>query len=271
MCLNLNTEMSKQESKPKIKLPFEQKKEEPGEWAYDHRIGLFVVVIVYLAMGITFISAKLMVGQKNEIAGFIIDIEPEKELTPEEQRKLQERMASYDDMKDVKNLSSNENAKELNENLKDNRNPDAKKIYNEADEVQGKVRANREAYERGLREEREMIERAKGDKGEQQQQRTDSKVKGRVTVSFSFSNPVRNSQKLYIPAYRCQGGGEVTVNATLSRNGDVIGATVDKASSSSDRCLCEMAVEAALASRFNIESSAPERHKGTITYMFIPQ
>lgn len=268
--LNLYTKMSKQESKPKIKLPFEKRKDEPGEWAYDHRIGLFVVVIVYLAMGITFISAKLLVGQKNEIAGFIIDIEPEKELTPEEQRKIQERMASYDDMKDVKNLSSNENAKELNDNLKDNLNHDAKKIYNEADDVQGKVRANREAYERGLREEREMIERAKGDKGEQKQ-RTDSKVKGRVTVSFSFTNPVRNSQKLYIPAYRCQGGGEVTVNATLSRNGNVTSASVDRASSSTDRCLCEMAVEAALASRFNIESSAPERHKGTITYMFIPQ
>ena len=62
------------------------------------------------------------------------------------------------------------------------------------------MRANREAYEQGLAEERAIRQRrGAGEDSEHQ----DRKVKGRVTVSFSLTDPVRTSRYLAVPAYKC--------------------------------------------------------------------
>ena len=34
--------------RPRVRLPFENRKQDAGEWAYDHRLGLSVMVILYL-------------------------------------------------------------------------------------------------------------------------------------------------------------------------------------------------------------------------------
>ena len=115
-----------------------------------------------------------------------------------------------------------------------------------------------------------MIEAARKDK-DKEQVRQDAKVNGRVTVSFSFTDPVRTSERLVIPAYMCEGGGQVVVNATLNNNGEVTDASIDKEQSTPDACMQETAIKAARSSRFNLDRSAPSRHRGTITYIFIPQ
>lgn len=89
-----------------------------------------------------------------------------------------------------------------------------------------------------------------------------------MTVSFSLTDPVRQSVDLSIPAYRCEGGGEVVVAITVSRGGEVIGARIV---SGGDDCMREAALHAARVSTFNIDPKAPARHQGTITYTFIPQ
>ena len=93
-------------------------------------------------------------------------------------------------------------------------------------------------------------------------------LKGRVTVSFSLTDPVRTSRSLNIPAYRCEGGGDVTVAVTVDRAGKVTGARVTEGG---DDCMRESALRAARNSLFNIDNSAPARQTGTITYIFIPQ
>ena len=55
---------------------------------------------------------------------------------------------------------------------------------------------------------------------------------------------------------------------TVAPSGEVIAARVR---SGGDDCMRETALQAARASSFNIDSSAPDRQQGTITYMFIPQ
>jgi TonB family protein len=87
-------------------------------------------------------------------------------------------------------------------------------------------------------------------------------------VSFSLVDPVRMSRHLEVPAYRCEGGGEVVVAITVDRDGKVVGA---RAREGGDECMRECAVESARRSRFNIDPSAPARQTGTITYIFIPQ
>lgn len=79
---------------------------------------------------------------------------------------------------------------------------------------------------------------------------------------------MRTSRSLNIPAYRCEGGGDVVVEITVNRAGEVVNARVQ---SGGDECMRESALRAARVSRFNIDQSAPARQQGTITYIFIPQ
>ena len=82
---------------------------------------------------------------------------------------------------------------------------------------------------------------------------------------------MRQSRKLPVPAYTCQSGGRVVVNVTLNRSGNVIAAEVDRSQSDNIAELHDAAVRKARESRFNLDQSAPERHRGTITYLFRPQ
>ena len=40
----------------RMRLPFDNRKQDAGEWAYDHRIGLSVMVIAYLVLAIAFFA-----------------------------------------------------------------------------------------------------------------------------------------------------------------------------------------------------------------------
>ena len=102
----------------------------------------------------------------------------------------------------------------------------------------------------------------------QEYKSSDRKVQGRVTVSFSLVDPVRHARHLVVPAYQCEGGGEVVVRITVNRAGEVTHASV---ASGGDDCMRETAVRAARNSVFDINDAAPARHTGTITYIFIPQ
>ena len=74
---------------------------------------------------------------------------------------------------------SNENAAEGE--LRDNRGTDTRALSEAASQAEERLKANREAYEQGLAEERAIRERrGTGETGES----SDVKVKGRVTVSF---------------------------------------------------------------------------------------
>jgi TonB family protein len=88
---------------------------------------------------------------------------------------------------------------------------------------------------------------------------------------LSWSLDGRKASRLPIPAYRCYGGGEVTVIITVNNRGDVLNAKVDDGVSSKDHCLQEFAVRAARLSKFSASPEAPARQMGTITYAFIAQ
>ena len=231
--------------RPRIKLPFDNRREDVGSWTYDHRIGLCVTLIAYLALMIVFVSSKIVVGRRTHQQGMYIDLQTLAEMEQERdrlEREVRERQRQEEiDWRSIRNQASKENA--LNEKLRD----------------------DREAYEQGLAEERAIRERRGKEDGAERQ---DRKVKGRVTVSFSITDPVRTSRYLEVPAYLCEGGGDVTVSVTVDRAGKVTGARVTEGG---DDCMRESALRAARNSLFNIDNSAPARQTGTITYIFIPQ
>ena len=265
--------MSTQETKPeprrpKLRLPFDNRREDAGEWAFDHRAGLCVTLIAYLLLAIAFVGAKIVVGGRPAAQGFYIDLQQLEQLAAEKERLEREvrrrQQQEPIDWKSIRNDVSNENAK-LDESLRDDRGTNTAALNDAADAAQERMRANREAYEQGLAEERAIRERRGKEDGAERQ---DRKVKGRVTVSFSIADPVRTSRYLEVPAYLCEGGGDVTVSVTVDRAGKVTGARVTEGG---DDCMRESALRAARNSLFNIDNSAPARQTGTITYIFIPQ
>lgn len=255
--------------RPKLRLPFDNRREDAGEWAFDHRAGLCVTLIAYLLLAIAFVGSKIVVGGKSRAQGFYIDLQQLEQLAAEKERlerEVRQRQQEEPvDWKSIRNDISNENAK-LDESLRDDRGTNTAALNDAADAAQERMRANRAAYEQGLAE-AEAIRR-RSERADEAAANTDRKVQGRVTVSFSLVDPVRHARHLEVPAYQCEGGGEVVVRITVDRSGEVTHASV---ASGGDDCMRETAVRAARRSRFDINQTAPARHTGTITYIFIPQ
>jgi hypothetical protein len=90
------------------------------------------------------------------------------------------------------------------------------------------------------------------------------------------SNIVYNLQNRYhvslpIPVYLAQGGGSVTVDIVVDRNGNVVKAISRKNSQIRDSQVFYYAELAASNTHFNPDQSAPDQQKGTIRYNFIAQ
>lgn len=263
-----NAPQPPRQRRPRMKLPFDNRRQDFASWIYDNRVGLCITTIIYLSLSIVFVISKISTSSYKSPDTIYIDLSSVELLEQERDRLLEEikRHNTHIDWNSIRNLSSNENA--LNENLQDEKGTKTAELNDAAEEVERQMQENREAYERGLNEADAISNSKPKGNGGNDKDAKDVKRKGNVTVSYSFSNPVRNKRYLVIPAYRCEGGGEVVVSAVLNQSGDVISASVI---SGGDACMQETAIRAARGSRFNIDNNAPTRQEGTITYIFIPQ
>lgn len=254
----------------RLHLPFENRHKDAGEWAYDHRVGLSVMIICYLVLGIVFVGSKIILNDKPHLQGIYIDLQDLETLAEEKERLEREvemkQLQANMDWSSVRNLTSNEAL--LNENLKDDRGTRTEALNASAREIAEGMESNRAAYEAGLAEAEAILDEGRAKSEDKTTEGQDSKFKGNVTVSFVLKDPVRTKRHLVVPAYRCEGGGEVVVAITVNRGGEV---TAAKVVSGGDESMREAALDAAWKSLFNIDMSAPERHNGTITYLFIPQ
>jgi hypothetical protein len=94
--------------------------------------------------------------------------------------------------------------------------------------------------------------------------------KGPTTISYSLEG--RTEVYINPPVYQCQGSGKVVVDIVVNQSGYVVDANINKPKSQiTEDCLVEAANRAALTTRFNAKNTAPERQRGTITYIFIAQ
>lgn len=254
----------------RLHLPFENRHKDAGEWAYDHRVGLSVMIICYLVLGIVFVGSKIILNDKPHLQGIYIDLQDLETLAEEKERLEREvemkQLQANMDWSSVRNLTSNEAL--LNENLKDDRGTRTEALNASAREIAEGMESNRAAYEASLAEAEAILDKGRAKSEDKTTEGQDSKFKGNVTVSFVLKDPVRTKRHLVVPAYRCEGGGEVVVAITVNRGGEV---TAAKVVSGGDESMREAALDAAWKSLFNIDMSAPERHNGTITYLFIPQ
>ena len=86
MAENIPDNKPKTVRRPRLKLPFDNRKEDAGVWAYDHRIGLCVTIIAYLVLMIAFVSSKIVVGRRPHTQGMFIDLQTLAELEKERDR-----------------------------------------------------------------------------------------------------------------------------------------------------------------------------------------
>ena len=266
---------------PRPRLPFEKGPTDLGSWAYEHRVGLCCMIIAYLAFGIVFVSVKIAMNQERVEGAMYIDLTDMQQALETLQQQVPEQQDEGDDFSNVKNRISDENGRSesvgrTTASTAGGGASSSKSIADfmegldeEAAAVAGRVKASQDAFAKGRREEQEMIARSKAQR-EAKEGEKESGVKQKGSVLISYWLPGRRDVSLYMPAYQCEGGGEVTVNITVNRNGKVVSASM-KESSTNSSCINDMAILAARNSRFNLDDTGSDKQSGTITYIFVPQ
>ena len=231
----------------------------------DQRAGLYITVSIHLAVIIVLLAARIGYEVQGENS-FVMDFTAQEAAEKLQERiRMQQRIeAQLEQMISdpggvpLRNVTVDRSA------LKDDRGTDADELYREAERLAKELQEGQSQADESQDSFAAIQEEKKEKKTEQAKP-----YSGPSVLSWSLDG--RKASRLPIPAYRCYGGGEITVIITVNNRGDVLNAKVDENVSSRDRCLQEFAVRAARLSKFSASVDAPARQMGTITYSFIAQ
>ncbi len=243
-----------------------------SKFSPEDKAGIYLTATIHL-----FLLAVLLIVQIGRLTfgdnGILIDLtkleEKEKEiedirLKEEVSKKLDEmiRVAmSQNNDQEVRNIAVDRGSK-----LKDNLGTNVEELEKEAERVQNRLK---EAAKEDARE--DTVDYSHDEEKSQQKE-----YKGPSVVSYYLEG--RKALNLKIPAYKCLGGGDVTVLITVDQRGTVVDAKVNEAVSSKDSCLRDHAIRAAMMSKFTKLTSpasksvdASGNQTGEIVYRYIPQ
>ncbi|MCR4824905.1 MAG: TonB family protein [Bacteroidales bacterium] len=236
----------------------------------EDKAGIYTTVIVHLAVVIVCLLAGLDYTLKKENS-FVLDfsgyeekerleqeiekLQKEAELKESIARKLEEELGSSSV---IRGVAVDRGA------LKDDRGTDAEKLYEDARRLQEELDKGYEIQEEDVADPGPVTPAEKEEK-----KKESTAYSGPSVVSYFLEG--RKASHLPIPAYRCLGGGQVTVLITVNPSGTVTGAKVDDAVSSKDGCLRAFAIRAARLSKFSAKADAAPKQQGNIVYEFIAQ
>ena len=230
----------------------------------EDKAGLYVTLIVHLGILIVLLIAQIGFSLQRENS-FVIDFSKQEELRRiAEKKEFDENISKrVDDLIsgasgiEFRNVTSSRN-KEI---LKDDRSTDADKLYKDAERLAKDLKSGPDQADEDYVSEPEL--------------KTEDKKSEKIQYSgpsvLSWHLDGRKASHLPIPAYRCYGGGMVTVLITVDNSGRVIDAKIQEETSSDDKCLRDFAIRAARQSRFSIKQDAPARQHGDIIYQFLAQ
>ena len=233
----------------------------------DDKAGLYITVIFHLAVIIVLLASQLRVSLQKENS-FVLDftkqeeierLEKELALKEEVSRRIDELIAAQGlDGTPIRNVAVDRSA------LRDDRGTDAEELYKDAERLRQELAGGKSLED--LEDDYVPVSDEKKDKDQNDKKETYS---GPSVVSYMLEG--RKASKLPIPAYRCMGAGEVTVDIVVDNAGNVIIAKVNESASSSDGCLRNFAIRAARSAKFSASPTAPARQQGNIVYAFIAQ
>lgn len=234
----------------------------------EKKAGFYTTVIFHLVVIIICLLTAIQ-RVASEETSFVLDfskleeierIEKQEELKAQASKELENLLSGKASSSAYRNVAVDRSSQAL----KDDRFKNPNQVYDEARELQRKLDASRAAA---------LREQGADDAAQASQDNLpDSNApqyKGPSVISYSLDG--RKALSLPVPAYKCQGGGDVSVQIAVNRKGYVVSAAVIESVSSSDECLVRSAVAAAKRSRFRASSSAAEKQIGEIVYRFIAQ
>lgn len=240
------------------------------EKLYPHRQGIMGTVIFHLLLAIFLLSmeiSKMKIPVEMEI---LMEAPPQEELQKaieEKERKdeILKKTSAEEVEQMLRSIATNENVKEKSKSSQDK---DIQKYIDEVKEELNGSEAGRYKVRKDKNFKRDSLQNAR-DKREQKLDSLKSTFySGKSSVSYNLKE--RFARFLPIPVFKCEFGGKVVVMITVNQKGVVQKAVVAEQSRPDD-CLSEVAVDAALRSRFNEKSGAPALQTGTITYNFVKQ
>lgn len=233
----------------------------------EKKVGFYSTIIFHLVVLIIFLLTAIH-GIVSGETSFVLDFSKLEEIEKIEKLEELKQQASkeLDDLLSGRASNSYRNVAvdRSNQPLRDDRFKNPNQVYDEARELQRKLDASRAA---ALREQG-SDDVASADKDNLPDSNA-PQYKGPSVISYSLDG--RKSISLPVPAYKCQGGGDVSVQITVNRKGYVVAAQVIESVSSSDECIVRSAIAAAKRSRFRASTTAPEKQVGEIVYRFIAQ
>lgn len=234
----------------------------------DEKAGLLATATVHLAVLVILLATGLGYSLSKENT-FVLDFSKyeEMERIQEEIEKLQKEAEFQQAISEKleRDLASAPSVRGVAVNraaLKDDRGTDAEQLYKDAERLQQEL-AN------GFTVNEDDVASPAPERREQPEEKEKSVYTGPSVISYYLEG--RKASRLPIPAYRCMGGGEVTVLISVDPTGTVVAAKVDESCSSSDGCLRAFAIRAARISKFSASPDAPPKQNGNIVYQFIAQ
>lgn len=234
----------------------------------DEKAGLLATATVHLAVLVILLATGLGYSLSKENT-FVLDFSKYEvmERIQEEIEKLQKEAEFQQAISEKleRDLASAPSVRGVAVNraaLKDDRGTDAEQLYKDAERLQQEL-AN------GFTVNEDDVASPAPERREQPEEKEKSVYTGPSVISYYLEG--RKASRLPIPAYRCMGGGEVTVLISVDPTGTVVAAKVDESCSSSDGCLRAFAIRAARISKFSASPDAPPKQNGNIVYQFIAQ
>ena len=231
----------------------------------EDRAGLELTIIVHLVVFIILLLWGIGYELQNENS-FVLDFTKQEQVQKAlEEEQLQQSISDrIEDM--LKQMGAAPTVRNVatGSRLRDDRNStaDADKLYKDAERLAKELR---NGYKSDIEE--DAKDEAVDYKTERQQE--SKPYSGPSVLSWTLEG--RKASHLPIPAYRCYGAGQVTVNIVVDQQGNIVNAMVNDSLSESDRCLKDFAIRAARLSKFNKDPKAPARQCGEIVYCFIAQ
>ena len=232
----------------------------------ENNAGIYFTVSVHLVVLIVFLLYQIHFELKQEVA-FVLDFTKQEEVERIQQRESLRAEVSQE----LDALLSGQavtprnvvvNASEQGRQLRDDRFRNPAQVYEEHEQMQAKLDASRRAAQ--------AMQGSDDITPVQQREQTQTETyKGPSVISYKLEG--RRSVSLPIPAYKCLGGGDVTVIIMVDQRGYVVAASVAPQFSSADGCLREYAMGAARSSRFTRDDNAPPQQQGEIVYRFVAQ
>lgn len=243
------------------------------DWFDRHKAGLIGSLMLHTTVLFYFAFQDLRSEpEEHERSELRVEVAPP--ITEEEFERMEQRIITGQPV-EVKSLSSNVTAQLAVPRLS------ARAQERMAESIEEDLKALEQAEFDRLKAERAArgeditlpeLDPSKWDpKNYQQQQDTKPvRVEGVAMVEYDLKD--RSDQYLHRPGFQCRGGGVVLVRVAVSPDGRVEKAEVDPgASTTSEDCLVEKALDSARNARFNRSGSAPDPQKGWIKYTFLSQ